>query len=126
MSAFRSSAPWSNEIFILVLALFIHVMNLYLLEIRESVGDKYETINKVLVEATSRGYAKYHWHKMMNQQGSVKAQEAGDGGQTCHQYVNGDVGLRAKLENVRKVEGEEANVLEEVLGKIPGFDPSSQ
>lgn len=90
-------------------------MNLYLLKVREAVGDRYETVNRVLVEATSPGYAKYHWHKLMNQQGSMKTGH--------HFYENWDLGLVAELEGVREVGEDEAEVLEEVLTKIPGFDP---
>jgi len=101
----------------------MHVMNLYLLEVRETVGDRYETLNQVLVEATSPGYAKYHWHKQMNQQGSRKVHGTGTHGTACHEYVNDYLGLRAELESVREVNGEEASVLENVLMKIPGFSP---
>jgi hypothetical protein len=90
-------------------------MSKYLLTVREQIGDHYESLNNVLVRATGPGYAKYHWHKLMNQHGASKDGE--------HEYTDWDSGLTAELESVRKVSDEELEVLEDVLVEIPGFDP---
>jgi hypothetical protein len=90
-------------------------MSKFLLEVVEKVGVRYSASVNLLVEATDPGYAKYHWHKLQNQNGGSK-----DGDDA---YTFDSAGYRAELKAVREVSDEELDVLEDVLYEIPGFDP---
>jgi hypothetical protein len=88
----------------------------YLLITEESVGDRYFTVNRSTVKATTHGYAKYHWHKHMNELGCSKERE--------HEYVNWDLGWRAELVEVRELDSDDDGdvALLEEFDSIGGFD----
>jgi hypothetical protein len=87
----------------------------YLLITEERVGDRYYTVNRSTVKATTHGYAKYHWHKHMNQMGCVK--------ESKHEYVNWDMGWSAELIEVRELdESDEGDLaLLDEFASIEGF-----
>lgn len=89
-------------------------MSYYLLTVRERVGTRYEANVNVVVQATSPGYAKYHWHKKENRMGGTKDDE--------HAYQHHDAGYRSELVSVEQLDEDAARELVPRLTEIDGFD----
>jgi len=87
----------------------------YLVKYDVKFGFRYQTTERVVVNATDPGYAKYHWHRYMNNSGHQKQEK--------HEYDNHDIGARFELFEVRELnesEPEDVALIDE-FASIPGF-----
>jgi len=76
----------------------------------------YYTTEKVTVSATDPGYAKYHWHRFMQNNGHAK--------QSKNEYKNYDIGAEFVLNSIREINTDDPGdrVLISEYETIPGFD----
>jgi hypothetical protein len=88
----------------------------YLIEYDVQLGTHYYTKEKVTVTATDPGYAKYHWHRHMQNKGHKK--------QSKNEYNNHRIGARFQLNSIRELNNDDLSdrVLLSEYRAIPGFD----
>lgn len=88
----------------------------YLIEYDVQLGTHYHTTEKVTVKATDPGYAKYHWHRLMQNNGHTK--------QNKNEYSNHSIGAQFQLNSIRELNTDDPGdtaLLSEYI-TIPGFD----
>jgi hypothetical protein len=88
----------------------------YLIEYGVQFGTHYYTTEKVTVSATDPGYAKYHWHRRMQNKGHTKRNK--------NEYCNHDIGAQFELYSIRELNTDDPGdrVLLSEYETIPGFD----
>lgn len=88
----------------------------YLIEYDVQLGTHYYTKEKVTVTATDPGYAKYHWHRHMQNKGHTK--------QNKNEYNNHSIGAQFQLNSIRELNNDDPGdtVLLSEYKSIPGFD----